>query len=159
MVNMGKDSQVDTNLQVPIIDNDSHYQNVCAKDKSRMHNGDVFNTVHHSKLPPRARLLYFSHEVDTYRPDYRPATEPFDKSVHQVEPSVNLNLIRACEEGQGKARLAYLLSKGADIEFRDESNFTPLHHAVFSGPVESVEYLLDAGADINAFHQLWRVPL
>jgi ankyrin repeat protein len=103
--------------------------------------------------------MYFSHEIDVYRPDYRSATEPFDKPVHQVEPSVNLNLIRACEEGQGKARLAYLLSKGADIEFRDESNFTPLHHAVFSGPVESVEFLLDAGADINAMHQEWKVPL
>jgi len=68
-------------------------------------------------------------------------------------------LIRACEEGQGKARLAYLLSKGADIEFRSEANCTPLHHAAFSGPVESVEFLLDAGADINAFHKEWKVPL
>ena len=68
-------------------------------------------------------------------------------------------MIRACEEGQGKARLAYLLSKGADIEFRNEANCTPLHHAAFSGPVESVEFLLDAGADINAFHETWKVPL
>jgi len=68
-------------------------------------------------------------------------------------------MIRACEEGQGKARLAYLLSKGADIEFRSEANCTPLHHAAFSGPVESVEFLLDAGADINAFHKEWKVPL
>lgn len=68
-------------------------------------------------------------------------------------------MIRACEEGQGKARLAYLLGKGADIEFRSETNCTPLHHAAFSGAVESVEFLLDSGADINAFHSLWRVPL
>lgn len=79
--------------------------------------------------------------------------------VPQAESVVNQALIRACEEGQGKARLAYLLSKGADIEFRSEANCTPLHHAAFSGPVESVEFLLDAGADINAFHNEWKVPL
>ena len=50
-------------------------------------------------------------------------------------------------------------AKAQDIEFRSEANCTPLHHAVFSGPVESVEFLLDAGADINAFHQMWKVPL
>jgi hypothetical protein len=51
---MEKDSQGDTNLKVPIIDNDSYYRNVYATDESRMHNGHVFNTVHHSKLPSRA---------------------------------------------------------------------------------------------------------
>lgn len=52
-----------------------------------------------------------------------------------------------------------MLSKGADIEYRDETGCTPLHHAAFSGPAESVEFLLDAGADINAFHEQWKVPL
>ena len=72
---------------------------------------------------------------------------------------MNQDLIRACDEGQGKARLAYLLSKGADIEFRSEANCTPPHHAASSGPVEAVEFLLDAGADTNAFNKEWKVPL
>jgi ankyrin repeat protein len=93
------------------------------------------------------------------RPDYRSAQSPKGGPIPQAESSVNQDLIRACEEGQGKARLAYLLSKGADIEFRSEANCTPLHHAAFSGPVEAVGFLLDAGADINAFHKEWKVPL
>jgi hypothetical protein len=153
---MEKSSQHDISLQAPIIDNDSHYRHVYAEGNSRLHNGHVFNTVHHSKPPFRAyRFL----ETNTNRADYRSAPEFNNKPAQQVESSVNLDLIRACEEGQGKARLAYLLGKGADIESRDESNCTPLHHAVFSGPAESVEFLLDAGADINASHPEWKVPL
>jgi len=156
---MSKDCQADTSIQIPVIETNPDYQHIYAHGKSRLHNGHVFNTVNHSTSLLQSHMLYFSHDIDVNRPDYRSPHSPNDKPVPQAESSVNQDLIRACEEGQGKARLAYLLSKGADIEFRSEANCTPLHHAAFSGPVESVEFLLDAGADINAFHKEWKVPL
>lgn len=72
---------------------------------------------------------------------------------------MNRDFLRACEEGQRKPRLNFLLNKGADIEYRSEINCTPLHHAAYTGSVEAVEFLLDAGADINAFDRIWGVPL
>jgi ankyrin repeat protein len=85
--------------------------------------------------------------------------QPSDASKQQVDDTVNEDLIRACEDGQRKARLAFLLSKGADIEYRSHMNCTPLHHAAYSGSVEAVEFLIDAGADINAYDKIWGVPL
>jgi ankyrin repeat protein len=38
-------------------------------------------------------------------------------------------------------------------------NCTPLHHAAYSGSAEAVEFLIDAGADINAYDKMWGVPL
>jgi ankyrin repeat protein len=84
---------------------------------------------------------------------------PSDKPTQQADDLINRDLIRACEDGQRKARLAFLLSKGADIEYRSHMNCTPLHHAAYSGSVEAVEFLIDAGADINAYDEYWGVPL
>jgi ankyrin repeat protein len=84
---------------------------------------------------------------------------PSDNSKQQADDPVNQDLIRACEDGQRKARLAFLLSKGADIEYRSHMNCTPLHHVAYSGSAEAVEFLIDAGADINAYDKMWGVPL
>lgn len=43
-----------------------------------------------------------------------------------------------------------LLQNGADIEARDGSGMTPLHHAVSAGNTAAVEKLLEAKADIKA---------
>ena len=122
---MSKDCQADTSIQVPVIETNSDYQHIYAHGKSRLHNGHVFNTVNHSTSLLQSHMLYFSHDIDVNRPDYRSPHSPNDKPVPQAESSMNQDLIRACDEGQGKARLAYLLSKGADIEFRSEANCTP----------------------------------
>jgi ankyrin repeat protein len=84
---------------------------------------------------------------------------PSDAPKQQADDPVNQDLIRACGDGQRKARLAFLLSKGADIEYRSHMNCTPLHHAAYSGSAEAVDFLIDAGADINAYDKYWGVPL
>lgn len=62
---------------------------------------------------------------------------------------IHTALLRACGEGQQASRLAYLLNNGANIEHRDDKNCTPLHHAAFGGCAGTVQYLLDAGADLH----------
>ena len=43
-----------------------------------------------------------------------------------------------------------LLSKGADVNARDNDNRTPLHWAAYYGNTEIVNLLLSKGADVNA---------
>ncbi|GAB7325639.1 hypothetical protein MBLNU13_g09619t1 [Cladosporium sp. NU13] len=86
-------------------------------------------------------------------------TRQYHSHVRPLSPNVTLKtagnqihtaFLRACGEGQQASRLAYLLNNGADIEHRDDKNCTPLHHAAFSGSADTVQYLLDAGADLYA---------
>jgi ankyrin repeat protein len=51
------------------------------------------------------------------------------------------------------------MSQGADIEHRDDTKCTPLHHAVFSGSVDTVRWILQAGADVNAVNDWFGTPL
>ena len=51
---MAKDGQADTLSQVPMINTDSSYRHIYADGQSRLHNGHVYNTVHHSTLPSKA---------------------------------------------------------------------------------------------------------
>jgi hypothetical protein len=44
---------------------------------------------------------------------------------------------------------AYVLSKETDINAQDESGWTPLHRAVYSGEIDVVRFLIDQGADYN----------
>jgi hypothetical protein len=46
---MARDCQADT--QVPMINTNSEYQQIYANGNCRLHNGHVFNTVHHSAPP------------------------------------------------------------------------------------------------------------
>ncbi len=43
-----------------------------------------------------------------------------------------------------------LIYRGADVNVRDQNDFTPLHYAAWNGNLEILRLLLDAGADINA---------
>ncbi|MBC8472996.1 MAG: CocE/NonD family hydrolase [Planctomycetes bacterium] len=47
-------------------------------------------------------------------------------------------------------RVKLLLSKGADVNAKDEKKNTPLRSAVESGSMEAVQLLVEAGADVNA---------
>ncbi len=46
--------------------------------------------------------------------------------------------------------MSYLLSVGADAQYINSRGFTPLHFAAASQSLETVEILVDAGADVNA---------
>lgn len=53
----------------------------------------------------------------------------------------------------------YLISKGIDINSRDEADWTPLMSAVYGGELNTVRYLIDIGADINAKSRLCSTSL
>jgi len=49
---------------------------------------------------------------------------------------------------------ALVVTYGADPNARDDSGFTPLHHASAAGTLAVVELLLENGADVNAVNEL-----
>jgi ankyrin repeat protein len=51
------------------------------------------------------------------------------------------------------------MRQGADIDHRDGAQCTPLHHAVFGGSVDTVRWILQAGADVNAVNDWFGTPL
>jgi len=52
-----------------------------------------------------------------------------------------------------------LLSKGADVNSRDNDGRTPLHLAYLSGHVQVAELLLSKGADVNSKDNDGRTPI
>ena len=55
----------------------------------------------------------------------------------------------ACENGHFPI-VEYLISKGANIEIKDEDGWTPLHYASDFEYPSIVEYLISKGADKTA---------
>jgi ankyrin repeat protein len=58
-----------------------------------------------------------------------------------------------------KEVVAILLDRGADIEAKDETDWTPLIYAARNGHKEVVELLLDRGANIESEDEYRRTPL
>ena len=56
-------------------------------------------------------------------------------------------------------RVKLLISKGADVNAKDEEEQTPLHHATRAANTEVVQLLVEAGADVNAKDNRGRTPL
>ena len=52
-----------------------------------------------------------------------------------------------------------LVSKGADVNFKGEDNWTPLHSAVAKNLFNVVGLLINKGADVNAKYQNSWSPL
>tara|TARA_B100001248_G_scaffold262669_1_gene260660 strand:- start:62012 stop:63190 length:1179 start_codon:yes stop_codon:yes gene_type:complete len=63
------------------------------------------------------------------------------------------------DEKLTKSFLNFLVSKGFDLEIRDNDGWTPLHYAVNSGSRGYVKVLLSAGACIDAHDNEGRTPL
>ncbi|MHB1328201.1 MAG: amidohydrolase family protein, partial [Gemmatimonadales bacterium] len=51
--------------------------------------------------------------------------------------------------GNRTAAVKFLLSRGASINLANRTGFTPLHHAVEGGATESLDLLIEAGADLS----------
>jgi len=58
-------------------------------------------------------------------------------------------LMSAAESGDINT-VKNLIDKGADVNVRDEYQYTPLHKASEGGYTETVKLLIDKGADVNA---------
>ncbi|CAE8652980.1 unnamed protein product, partial [Polarella glacialis] len=52
-----------------------------------------------------------------------------------------------------------LVEKGAQVDFKDYEERTPLHEAAYYGHVNLVEYFLDKGANINILDKYGQSPL
>jgi ankyrin repeat protein len=72
---------------------------------------------------------------------------------------VNNQFTRACGQGRSSVALDQLREQGAEIDYRDRVNCTPLHHAAFEGRLDAVQYLIAAGADIHAVDLYFGTPL
>ncbi len=52
-----------------------------------------------------------------------------------------------------------LIDRGAVVDVRDNSDYTPLHNAAWNGNLEMVKLLLNSGADITARSYSGHTPL
>ena len=52
-----------------------------------------------------------------------------------------------------------LVKHGANVDVRDENDFTPLHKAAWEGSLDMVKLLLESGADIQAGNRFNHTPL
>jgi ankyrin repeat protein len=64
--------------------------------------------------------------------------------LEQVRLSVVLNRLAANGDNHG---IAYFVSLGADVNWGNQSNYTPLMHAAMQGKEQTVRFLLVLGAD------------
>ncbi len=79
-----------------------------------------------------------------------------NKLTKLPEPTKSLH--KAAADGDIE-QVKLLISKGADINAKDEKKNTPLHYAVKSGAMKLVQLLVEAGADVNAKDKRGHSPL
>ncbi|WP_353283954.1 ankyrin repeat domain-containing protein [Wolbachia endosymbiont (group A) of Lypha dubia] len=94
---------------------------------------------------------------------------PLDLAVHKNYISIikflkktHLDLdkkLLAVANGDDLNRVKALVSQGASLEAKDNSNNTPLHSACNNGHVKVVEYLIKEGASLKAKNKDGEVPL
>ncbi|MFF6980202.1 ankyrin repeat domain-containing protein [Streptomyces sp. NPDC008343] len=92
-------------------------------------------------------VYYVDHEGD--EPAQYDAPSLWHRLHHLRTSTSAVDLGRACVRGN-VPKIRRALDEGADVGPLEGSGLTPLHLAVISGSVETVEILLAAGADPNA---------
>jgi peptide-methionine (S)-S-oxide reductase len=78
-------------------------------------------------------------------------------AVNATEDEKQFSLVLTALNGNAEA-VSRTISYGADINKPSEhlySHGTPLHHAVWSGSLDTVKVLIHAGADLHARDKLW----
>ena len=121
-------------IEVPLI-RGNQYRGISAGGQARQHNGNVYNT-----------------NTNNYTIRQRRSDETLRES------DLNQRFLRAAAEGQTR-RMEVLHQRGADVDFTDECDMTPLHHACFSGFEDTVEMLIQMGSDVNAHSKAYGPPL
>lgn len=76
-----------------------------------------------------------------------PSTKLMIERIHQVKNKESL--FEAVNKGDIE-RLKLLISKGADVNIRDQKDMTPLHLAASNGHTDIAAILIDKGANVNA---------
>ncbi|MCH2245520.1 MAG: ankyrin repeat domain-containing protein [Crocosphaera sp.] len=89
--------------------------------------------------------------------DYLNSGVKFNKSDLQRCGILLYTLIAVLAEN--KEMLELLINHGADVNAKDKSGITPLHHGVSIANKEIVQLLINHGADVNAKDDYVRTPL
>ncbi len=75
-----------------------------------------------------------------------------------TKKQIDKALLEGCESGDyNKVRLA--LNFGADLDAKDNQNWTPLHRASWNNHIEIARLLIDKGADVEAKNNKGLTPL
>jgi ankyrin repeat protein len=114
------------------------WSDIHASDNARQHVGPAYHYETHNYAGPTSHMNV--------------PVKPWKDPVHG-------DLIRACRQGQGPRRLNFLFARGADIDYRDEQQRTPLHHAASSGFLSTLSHLVDSGGDVHACAPRFGAPL
>jgi hypothetical protein len=81
------------------------------------------------------------------------------KDAARPKSSGTPTLLEACQRGDHDGLRKRLAMKDVKLDDRDPEANTPLHVAVFNGDIESVQLLIDAGANADTTNVLQRTPL
>jgi ankyrin repeat protein len=97
----------------------------------------------------------FKNDFNTVSKMLESGTDP--NSVDEDGFSLLMNAILADTEDTRIVSL--ILSKGADVNYREPNKWTALHFAARDQKIEAVKLLLDHGADVNAKEEFGNTPL
>lgn len=79
-------------------------------------------------------------------------TEPFKLKADKIILGERMPLTNS-------ATIAKLIEAGADVNVKDGTGWTPLHHAAYHGNTDMARALIEAGADKEATNLMGRTPL
>jgi len=71
-----------------------------------------------------------------------------DKADNGLIREYDWSIFREVLVSCGKQMVEYLIQRGVDV-ITNTQHVRPLHYAVFSGDIETVEFLIELGADVN----------